>query len=38
MDVETIDRAYQELEGYSQQTIQALTALAQKLQVAAQAG
>ena len=38
MDVETIDRAYQELEGHSQQTIQALTALAQKLQAAAQAG
>ena len=38
MDVETIDRAYNQLDNQSQQTIQALTALAQKLQVAVQAG
>ena len=38
MDVETIDRNYNQLESQSQQTIQALTALVQKLQAAAQAG
>lgn len=38
MDVETIDRTYNQLEGQSQQTIQALTALVQKLQTAAQGG
>lgn len=38
MDVETIDRNYNQLEGQSQQTIQALTALVGKLQTAAQAG
>jgi hypothetical protein len=38
MDVETIDRNYNQLESQSQQTIQALTALVQKLQEAAQAG
>jgi hypothetical protein len=38
MDVETIEQNYRQLESQSQQTIQALTALAQKLQMAAQAG
>lgn len=38
MDVETIEQNYRQLESQSQQTIQALTALAQKLQTAAQAG
>lgn len=38
IDVETIDRNYDQLESQSQQTIQALTALVQKLQAAAQAG
>jgi hypothetical protein len=38
MDVEMIDRNYNQLEGQSQQTIEALTALVQKLQSAAQAG
>ncbi|MBV9141972.1 MAG: hypothetical protein JO115_13830 [Pseudonocardiales bacterium] len=38
MDVETIEQNYRQLESQSQQTIQALTALAQKLQLAAQAG
>lgn len=38
MDVQTIDRNYKQLESQSQQTIQALTALVEKLQAAAQAG
>jgi len=38
MDIQTIDRSYAQLESQSQQTIQALTALAQKLQTAGQAG
>lgn len=38
MDVETIDRKYEQLTGQSQQTIQAISALAEKLQAAAQSG
>ncbi len=38
MDIQTIDRSYSQLESQSQQTIQALTDLAQKLQAAAQSG
>jgi len=38
VDLETIDRSYRQLEGQAQQTIQALSALAQKLQQAAAAG
>ena len=38
MDIEMIDRSYNQLEGQSQQTIEALTALVQKLQAATQAG
>ncbi len=38
MDVETIDQSYAELEQESQQTVQAISTLAQKLQVAGDAG
>lgn len=38
MDVQTIDQQYQQLQGQSQQTIQALQALGGKLQAAAQGG
>ena len=38
MDVQTIDQAYQQLQGQAQGTAQELTALAAKLQAAAQAG
>ncbi|MBV9312145.1 MAG: hypothetical protein JO100_00090 [Pseudonocardia sp.] len=38
MDVQAIDRGYQQLESQSQQTIQALSALSQKLQNAVQRG
>lgn len=38
MDIETIDRSYSQLEAQSQQTIQTLTNLAEKLQAAGQAG
>jgi hypothetical protein len=38
VDVETIDRSYEELQAESQGTIDALTTLAQKLQAASQAG
>ncbi len=38
VDVETIDQNYNQLQSQSQQTIQALTALVQKLQAAVQAG
>jgi hypothetical protein len=38
MDIETIDRNYQELQDQGQRTAQALTTLAQKLQRAAEAG
>lgn len=38
MDVQTIDRQYEQLQGQSQQTVQALQALGGKLQAAAQGG
>jgi hypothetical protein len=38
MDIETIDRNYEELKGQGQQTVRALAALAEKLQRAAEAG
>jgi hypothetical protein len=38
MDIETIDMNYEQLQNQGQQTVQALTALAQKLQRAAEAG
>lgn len=38
MDIETIDQNYQQLQQQSQQTVAAITALAQKLQAAANAG
>jgi hypothetical protein len=38
MDIETIDLNYQQLQNQGQQTVQALTNLAQKLQRAAEAG
>ena len=38
MDVQTIDQSYQQLQGQSQQTVQALQTLGNKLQVAAQGG
>jgi len=38
MDVQTIDRQYQQLQAQSQQTVQELQALAGKLQAAAQGG
>ncbi len=38
MDVQTIDQQYQQLQGQSQQTIQALQTLGGKLQAAAQGG
>ncbi len=38
MDIQTIDQQYQQLQGQSQQTIQALQALGGKLQAAAQGG
>jgi hypothetical protein len=38
MDVQTIDQSYAELEQESQQTVQAISALAQKLQAAGDAG
>ncbi|MHB8505431.1 MAG: hypothetical protein ACYDEN_06905 [Acidimicrobiales bacterium] len=38
MDVQTIDQSYAELEQESQQTVQAITTLAQKLQAAGDAG
>lgn len=38
MDIQTIDQNYEQLQQQSQQTVQAITALAQKLQAAANAG
>nr|WP_321984082.1 hypothetical protein [uncultured Lichenicoccus sp.] len=38
MDVQTIDQTYQQLQGQSQQTVQALQTLGNKLQTAAGAG
>jgi hypothetical protein len=38
VDIETIDQNYQQLQQQSQQTVAAITALAQKLQTAAAAG
>lgn len=38
MDVQTIDQSYQQLQAQSQQTVQALQTLGNKLQVAAQGG
>lgn len=38
MDIQTIDESYRALESQSKQTVQALTAVAAKLQVAAKAG
>ena len=38
MDIETIDMNYEQLQSQGQQTVQALTTLAQKLQRAAEAG
>jgi hypothetical protein len=38
MDIETIDQNYQQLQDQGQQTVRALTTLANKLQLAAEAG
>jgi hypothetical protein len=38
VDIQTIDQNYEQLQQQSQQTVQAITALAQKLQAAANAG
>jgi hypothetical protein len=38
VDIQTIDQSYEQLQQQSQQTVQVITALAQKLQAAANAG